>query len=24
VLDGGIEEWRARGLELTTFRRCGS
>ena len=24
VLDGGIPLWRARGGELTTFRRCGS
>jgi hydroxyacylglutathione hydrolase len=24
VLDGGIGAWRARGGELTTFRRCGS
>jgi len=24
VLDGGIEQWRARGGELTHFRRCGS
>jgi hydroxyacylglutathione hydrolase len=23
VLDGGITEWRARGGEMTTFRRCG-
>jgi hydroxyacylglutathione hydrolase len=23
VLDGGIDEWRARGGETTTFRRCG-
>jgi hydroxyacylglutathione hydrolase len=23
VLDGGIEEWRARGGETTCFRRCG-
>ena len=24
VLDGGLNEWRARGHELTTFRRCGA
>jgi len=24
VLDGGIAEWRARGGEMTCFRRCGS
>ena len=24
VLDGGLDEWRARGGETTTFRRCGS
>jgi glyoxylase-like metal-dependent hydrolase (beta-lactamase superfamily II) len=24
VLDGGIDEWRARGGETTCFRRCGS
>ena len=24
VLDGGLDEWRARGGELTSFRRCGS
>jgi len=24
VLDGGINEWRARGGETTCFRRCGS
>jgi glyoxylase-like metal-dependent hydrolase (beta-lactamase superfamily II)/rhodanese-related sulfurtransferase len=24
VLDGGVAAWRARGGELTTFRRCGS
>ena len=24
VLDGGLNTWRARGHELTTFRRCGS
>jgi hydroxyacylglutathione hydrolase len=24
VLDGGLVEWRARGGETTTFRRCGS
>ncbi|HZC30082.1 MAG TPA: rhodanese-like domain-containing protein [Gaiellaceae bacterium] len=24
VLDGGIEEWTARGGEVTSFRRCGS
>ena len=24
VLDGGIAAWRARGGELTTFRRCGT
>jgi rhodanese-related sulfurtransferase len=24
VLDGGIESWRARGGDLTCFRRCGS
>jgi hydroxyacylglutathione hydrolase len=24
VLDGGLSAWRARGGELTTFRRCGS
>jgi glyoxylase-like metal-dependent hydrolase (beta-lactamase superfamily II)/rhodanese-related sulfurtransferase len=23
VLEGGVNEWRARGGELTTFRRCG-
>jgi hydroxyacylglutathione hydrolase len=23
VLDGGLNEWRARGGEVTTFRRCG-
>jgi len=23
-VDGGIDAWRARGGELTTFRRCGS
>ena len=23
VLDGGLDEWRARGGETTTFRRCG-
>ena len=23
VLDGGLEDWRARGGELTAFRRCG-
>ena len=23
VLDGGLDEWRARGGELTSFRRCG-
>jgi len=24
VLDGGLDEWRARGGETTTFRRCGA
>ena len=24
VLDGGLEDWRARGGETTAFRRCGS
>ena len=24
VLDGGLEAWRARGGELTSFRRCGA
>jgi rhodanese-related sulfurtransferase len=24
VLDGGLEDWRARGGELSSFRRCGS
>jgi rhodanese-related sulfurtransferase len=24
VLDGGLDAWRARGGETTTFRRCGS
>jgi 3-mercaptopyruvate sulfurtransferase SseA len=24
VLDGGIQEWQARGGETTTFRRCGA
>ena len=24
VLDGGLEEWKERGGELTSFRRCGS
>jgi 3-mercaptopyruvate sulfurtransferase SseA len=24
VLDGGINEWQARGGETTTFRRCGA
>ncbi|HVH51465.1 MAG TPA: rhodanese-like domain-containing protein [Gaiellaceae bacterium] len=24
VLDGGLEAWKARGGELTSFRRCGS
>jgi rhodanese-related sulfurtransferase len=24
VLDGGITDWRARGGETTSFRRCGS
>ena len=24
VLDGGLDEWKARGGELTPFRRCGS
>jgi len=24
VLDGGLNAWRARGGETTTFRRCGS
>jgi glyoxylase-like metal-dependent hydrolase (beta-lactamase superfamily II)/rhodanese-related sulfurtransferase len=24
VLDGGLNEWRARGGETTTFRRCGA
>jgi glyoxylase-like metal-dependent hydrolase (beta-lactamase superfamily II)/rhodanese-related sulfurtransferase len=24
VLDGGLNAWRARGGEMTTFRRCGS
>jgi hydroxyacylglutathione hydrolase len=24
VLDGGIDEWRARGGETTSFRRCGA
>ena len=24
VLDGGIDEWRRRGGELTSFRRCGA
>jgi len=24
VLDGGIDTWRARGGEITSFRRCGS
>ena len=23
VLDGGINQWRARGGELASFRRCG-
>jgi 3-mercaptopyruvate sulfurtransferase SseA len=24
VLDGGLVDWRARGGEMTSFRRCGS
>jgi hypothetical protein len=24
VLDGGLVDWRARGGETTSFRRCGS
>jgi hypothetical protein len=24
VLNGGLEDWRARGGETTAFRRCGS
>jgi 3-mercaptopyruvate sulfurtransferase SseA len=24
VLDGGLTDWRARGGDLTAFRRCGS
>jgi rhodanese-related sulfurtransferase len=24
VLNGGISDWRARGGETTSFRRCGS
>jgi hypothetical protein len=23
VLDGGLADWRARGGETTSFRRCG-
>jgi len=23
VLDGGLNEWRAQGGEITSFRRCG-
>jgi len=24
VLDGGVDDWQARGHQLTAFRRCGS